>query len=76
MSWFDRFARALYEVYENNFSLYVCGATCTIIVLITLLIIIMKFVPCLFIIALTVGVAVIMVIFIKAIANNMKDDID
>ena len=76
MSWFEKLVEAMYKVYDNDFALYVSGATCTIIVLITLLIIIMKFVPCLFIIALTVGVAVVMVIFIKAIANNMKDDID
>lgn len=76
MSWFEKLAEAMYEVYDDDFALYVSGATCTIIVLITLLIIIIKFVPWLFIIALTVGVAAIMAIFIKAIANNMKDDID
>ena len=76
MSWFEKLAEAMYEVYDDDFALYVSGVTCTIIVLITLLIIIMKFVPWLFIIALTVGVAAIMAIFIKAIANNMKDDID
>lgn len=76
MSWFEKLVEAMYEVYDNDFALYVSGATCTIIVLITLLIIIMKFVPWLFIIALTVGVAVIMVIFIKAIVDSMKNDTD
>lgn len=76
MSWFDRFAKALYEVSENNFGLYVCGTTCAIIVPTTLLAIIARFVPWLFIIAFAVGVVAIMVVFIKAIASNMKDDID
>lgn len=76
MSCFEKLVEAMYEVYDNDFALYVSGTTCTIIVLITLLIIIMKFVPLLLIIVLTAGVVVIMVIFIKAIANNMKDDID
>lgn len=76
MSWFDRFARALYEVSENNFGLYVCGMICAIIVPTTLLAIIVRFVPWLFISIFIACIVAIMIAFIESIANNMKDDID
>ncbi len=76
MSWFDRFARALYEVSENNFGLYVCGTTCTIAIFIALTIIIARLAPWLAIIAFVIGMVAIMIAFIKAIMNNMKNDTD
>ena len=42
MSWFEKLAEAMYEVYDDDFALYVSGAIYTIIVLIPLLIIIMN----------------------------------
>lgn len=76
MSWFDRFARALYEVSENNFGLYVCGTICTIAIFIALTVIIVRFAPWLAIIAFVIGMVAIMIAFIKAIMNNMKNDTD
>ena len=76
MSWFEKLAEAMYEVYDDDFILYVSGTVCMIIVIIILLGIIMKFAPWLFITAFVIGVATVMTVFIKAIVNNMKDDID
>ena len=76
MSWFEKLAEAMYEVYDDDFILYVSGTVCMIIVLIILLGIIMKFAPWLFITVFVIGVATVMTVFIKAIVNNMKDDID
>lgn len=76
MSWFEKLAEAMYEVYDDDFILYAFGTVCTIIVLVILLGIIAKFVPWLFIIAFVIGVATVMTVFIKAIINNMKDNID
>lgn len=76
MSWFDRFARALYEVSDKDPVLYYIGTVCLVVVLIAAFAIIAKFVPWLFAIAFVVGMIAIVIAFIRAIVNNMKNDTD
>lgn len=76
MDWYEKFVRAAYEVYDKNPELYCAGVVCLLAVFLGISCVIAKFAPWLFVLAFIIGIIAVMVSFIRAIINNMKNDTD